>query len=89
VIIQSGHRTTPILKVAADTGEQADHRKKHLVNAIFKWLSVHMRGRRRTPPLTGRIDTVTDDSENRTRVRAKMRVAEIPKHSRREMKKAS
>jgi hypothetical protein len=44
---------------------------------------------RRTPPQAGKKDEINGDSVNRTRVRAKMRVAEIRKYSRREMKKAS
>ena len=44
---------------------------------------------RHTPPQADRKDAINVNFVNRTRVRAKMRVVKIRKHSRQEMKKAS
>jgi hypothetical protein len=58
-----------------------------LVNAIFSMRYAHGKTRLRTPPQARRKDAINDNSAYRTRVRAKMRVVKIRKHSREEMKR--
>jgi hypothetical protein len=55
----------------------------------FRDARARVETQRRALPQTDTTDVINDDSVNRTRVRAKMRVVEIRKHSRQEMKKAS
>jgi hypothetical protein len=88
-IIQSGHRTTPIPKVAATRRSPARSRKGIPAQRRLR------EPRRSRGDLTPHSPTGQPEKHderhvaNRTGVRAKMRVVVIRKHSRREMKKAS
>jgi LAS superfamily LD-carboxypeptidase LdcB len=55
----------------------------------FRDARAHVETGRRAYREANTKDVINDDPVNRTRVRAKMRVVEIPQHSQEEMKKAS